>query len=112
MILAASTIQDILSIGTSHGKPPRQRDDHQSPRRYLVVYSFSTGEQLPSRIRRVMEAFPRRLINLALDPAQDLLLCIGTCNPHDRYVVGLQLRACSPKKGTPHPYAGLPPDVS
>jgi hypothetical protein len=35
-----------------------------------------------------MEAFPRRLVNLALDPAQDLFLCIETCNPHGRYVEG------------------------
>lgn len=100
----------------------------------LVAYSCYTGDvhvaQLPSKSRGMPFSewtlkipSPRRLINLACDPVQDLLLYLETCNPHDRYVAdqpslfekkvkcfrrhsGLQLRACSLRKGTPHPHGG------
>ncbi len=63
----------------------------------LVAYSYFTGDvhfaQLPSKSRGIPFSewtlkipSPRRLINLACDPVQDLLLYLEMCNPHDRYV--------------------------
>ncbi|KAF8634075.1 hypothetical protein AX15_001077 [Amanita polypyramis BW_CC] len=82
----------------------------------FAMYSCSTGDiQLvrhPSKIRgvtlldwRLKIPGPQRLINLAFDPAQDVLLILEGCDPHDQES-SLRLHVRRLKDGSTDPRLG------